>query len=228
MRTRLNRFQVSFDNSVEFHRIKREVFGAHTYFFESTSPRLRIIDGGAHIGLTTLYFKQLYPQAEIIALEPNPQVFKLLNENVFQNDLKQVETRCAALSDSEGELEFHVDAKGEWYSTGSIQKGAWTGEEDTKAIQVPAISLGKLLDRPTQLVKLDVEGAEQKVLLAAGEKLRQVGELLIEFHPTPNQSLGELLDFLAALNFQIRLEKRGKTVKSDEATGLVLIKAKAI
>ena len=40
-----------------------------------------IMDGGANVGYAALYFAHAFPDATIIAVEPNPETFRILQEN---------------------------------------------------------------------------------------------------------------------------------------------------
>ncbi len=104
--SRLNKYTIYHNNSEEYHNLKREVFTSDLYYFETENPQPVIIDAGAHIGLATLYFKQLYPGAQITALEPNPESFQLLEKNLFENMIDDVTTVQVALSDHSGEEHF--------------------------------------------------------------------------------------------------------------------------
>src|SRR5690242_10249467 len=50
----------------------REVFAEREYWFATDSPRPVILDCGSNIGMAILFFKSLYPEAEIFAFEPAP------------------------------------------------------------------------------------------------------------------------------------------------------------
>src|SRR5690349_3628700 len=62
--------------------IYREIFEEEIYKFVSPTPEPYIIDAGANIGLGIIYFKQLFPKAQILAFEPDESVFNVLEENV--------------------------------------------------------------------------------------------------------------------------------------------------
>lgn len=68
-----------------------------------------IVDCGANIGFSVLYFKRLHPRARIVAFEANPRAFRLLKHNVSNNSLEQVEPLPVALSDQDGEIPFFID-----------------------------------------------------------------------------------------------------------------------
>src|SRR6266536_970073 len=75
-------------------------------FFQAQNDHPTILDCGSY-GMSVLFFKTLYPGARIIGFEPDPLTFKILSQNVAQNDLKDVELHQCALSDIDGCVEFY-------------------------------------------------------------------------------------------------------------------------
>ena len=162
--TKLGPFVVEFTNSEEFHRLKTEIFTHDCYYVELPSAIPLIIDAGAHIGLTTLYFKKAYPGAQILAIEPHPDTFSLLEKNIYNNNLDGVELLNTALSTSDELVTLHEDTSADkWFSTASLQAKAWNGQQQTQPLTVPSLKLNTLLadiDDTVELLKLDIEGAE--------------------------------------------------------------------
>jgi FkbM family methyltransferase len=227
--TKLPPFRVFFENGPEFHHLKNELFTQDTYYFETTNPQPRIIDAGAHIGLTTLYFKKLYPHARITAIEANPAVWPIFEKNVFENQLEDVGLQKLALADAHGEKSFYIDAtQDRWLSTASFTPGAWTGSQESESITVPTVPLTDLLleGQPVDFLKMDIEGAEQAVLFAAKDKLHLIHHLFLEFHPISTQSLTDLVEFLQQNGFRIQLWKDGKDVTNKKFRGLVYVEGK--
>ena len=54
-----------------------------------------IIDGGANVGYAALHFAERFPQATIIAVEPNPETFEILKANCARHS--QIRTVFGAL-----------------------------------------------------------------------------------------------------------------------------------
>lgn len=215
--TQLQQFRVSFNHSEEFHRLKREIFTRHSYYFETDQEQPLIIDGGAHIGLATLYFKMLYPQARVLAFEPQPDNFALLQQNVADNLLSDVTLFPAALADQVGTRHLHFDATEEqWLSSASFLAGAWTGSQKTTSVAVSTLPLSQFLTEPISLLKLDTEGAEQMILQAAASKLKMVEQMKIEYHPHAGQSWQALRDLLEQQGFSLSLEKDGQSLRLDQ------------
>lgn len=195
--TRLGSYTVNYHNLEEYHHIKREIFVDQIYYFDSADPCPLIIDAGAHIGLATLYFKKLFPTARIIAIEPNPTSFKLLEQNVWENDLQDVQCINAALVDDDRtSITLNQDAAGKWLMTTSVRSGAWNGEQKTTPVVVPACKLAKFLQEPVEMLKMDIEGSESTVLRGARNHLGQVKNLHMEFHATQPKALKEMLTLL--------------------------------
>lgn len=221
---KIDAFKVYFHNKEELLRLKKEIFSQHQYYLE-LSPTAVIIDAGAHIGLATLYFKKQYPAAQVTAIEPQPQNFALLEKNVWENNLDDVVTLNAALATQEGQIELHTDEQQNWLSTTSVVPQAWNGQQDTKPIFVPAITLSSLLTHPIDLLKLDIEGQEFSVLQEAQDKLYLIHQMLIEFHPHAGQTLDDVIELLESKHFQLHFSKNGAVVNPRRTQGLVLIHA---
>lgn len=230
-------FTIHHNNEKEYHQLRSEIFGMQIYEPKIKlellgEKELHILDIGAHIGLSTLYFSWVLPMGQIVAVEPHPELYKYLEQNIFENNLENTLAIHTAITDSTSpEIELFVDSDNEWLSTSSIHKGAWTGSENTKSIRVPNQRLVDLLDPLSQLanpyviIKLDVEGAEQKILFDSKKKLDRVQELLIEFHPHKTQNLSEIASLLESIGFTLELRKKGKASHDWYSQGLQLLHA---
>ena len=84
----------------------KEVFISNEYFFVTNNPNPIIFDCGANIGMATLFFKWLYPNAIIYAFEPQKTTFDILERNIKRNNLKDVHYFNLALSDTNGTIDF--------------------------------------------------------------------------------------------------------------------------
>ena len=224
--TKIGKFRVYYDNREEFHRLRREVFGNHEYYAEFETDKPYIIDAGAHIGLSVLYFKSLAPGAEILAIEPNSKVLPLLQKNVFENQLEGVVIEPVALSDRAGREKFYLDASAwQWYSTAGMHKGAWNGRQESLELTVETRRLADFLVQRVDLLKMDIEGVEEKVLVDCGDEIRRVRELMVEFHGVGNNSLVRLVRFLEEEGFGVEVIKGTRRVDPAKATGLSMVRA---
>lgn len=226
--SRLQDYTVYYNNSEEYHLLKKEVFTADLYYFETDNPNPFIIDAGAHIGLATLYFKKNFPESQILAIEPNPSIFEILEKNIFENQIQGVTTINAALSDHTGTETMYLDETDEkWHSTTSFHEGSWVGSQKSKKIEVQTYTLSEFITKPVDFLKLDIEASEQKVLFEAEDSLKLVKEMHIEFHTHKTQSLKKLMDLLERTH---KLEiYEGTTLVPEKRlkkiTGMVQIRA---
>ena len=68
--TKLGKYKIVYTNSKEYHTLKREIWGEDIYSFNSEKDSPLIIDIGAHIGISVLYFKSIYPNDIFRSLVP--------------------------------------------------------------------------------------------------------------------------------------------------------------
>jgi FkbM family methyltransferase len=139
----------------------RESFGDRVYALPQHVRPRTILDLGAHIGASALWFHRRFPDAEIHAVEPDLRSLGKLRRNV--ESLPGVTVEHAAVAGEDGERTFY-EAKRGWAS--SLFAAAAPGGEPR---MVSALSLPTLVhehgraDR-VDMVKLDVEGAEWELL----------------------------------------------------------------
>jgi len=178
-----------------------DIFEKEPYKFAADTNTPYIIDCGANIGLSVLYFKTLYPDAEIVAFEPDPNIFAVLVKNVDSFQLNNTTLHEAAVWTSNGTLEFQVEGG----MSGRIPKATDT----TNLTKVQAIRLKDLLCRPVDFLKIDIEGAEGAVIRDCADKLSLVKHLFIEYHShnTEKQQLDEMLNILSAQGFRYHIHE---------------------
>lgn len=140
-------------------------------------PKL-IIDGGANIGCATLWFRKRYPEAEIIAVEPEESNFKMLELNT--ESLPNVKLINAGIWNKEGVLKAENSGLGKWgFQTKEGQ------DEDKDALKAVTID-GILADsgfEEIDILKLDIEGSEKEVFGSGYENwLGKTKVIIIELH----------------------------------------------
>lgn len=159
--------------------VMRDIVLDEEYALDGLDPRT-IVDLGANIGTASAWFRDRYPNARIVAVEPDPQTFTKLERNLAGD--RAVTLVNAAVTDETGEVElFHPPG----YSIASSLNAA-RDDAGASSTRVRACTLDELwtelgLDR-VDLLKLDVEGAELDVL-AGFTRLDLVGAIIGEAHP---------------------------------------------
>src|SRR2546422_9257239 len=106
---RLLGFQVRYLDPVNLARLFREIFVNRLYDVPLGLDAPMIVDCGSNIGLSILFFKNLYPRATVIGFEPSPLTYPLLRQNVERNGLRDVVLHQVAVASHAGSLEFYVN-----------------------------------------------------------------------------------------------------------------------
>ena len=209
-------------HAVSFHTLNyliREIFVNDEYKFKPSTNQPIIIDCGANIGMSVLYFKRSFPQSKIIAFEPNPTTYSLLEKNINSYNLSDVILHNLALANSQGSIPFHFnDDKGTL--TGSIQSNR--GGEKVINVQCEKLS-GYINDfESIDLIKMDVEGAELKIVedLIQSGAINKVKELIIEYHhniPGESNSFAHFLKMFeqAGFDYSVRTNFSSLGVMQD-------------
>ena len=204
-----------FTDSIQLVNGLEEIFMEEIYRQE-LKDNPYIIDCGANIGLSVIYMKRQYPNAEIIAFEPDETNFQLLSKNVSSLGYGDVRLRKEAIWVENTTLQFS-------------SKGSMTSKIETTAssdtIEVKAVRLRDFLDREVDFLKIDIEGAEYKVVVDIADKLYLVKNMFLEYHGTfaQNRELTTVFEIISAAGFNYYIKEAAtlfdypfqRTKKSD-------------
>jgi FkbM family methyltransferase len=178
----------------------REIWQREIYSFIARTEEPAIIDCGANIGLATLYWKSKHPRARITAFEPDPDVFATLERNCSHWNAGDVKLVNAAVWDNcESVLNF---------AKVGADAGHVTDLESAEInIKVNTVRLHNYLHSPVDLLKIDIEGAEWRVLRDCEPLLANVRNIFVEFHSFvgKEQDLDEILSTLRKTGFRVHL-----------------------
>lgn len=196
-------------DSASFLFMHKEIFKENIYKFETLRTTPYIIDGGANIGLATIYLKLLHPTSKIISFEPDPEIYGLLENNIKVFNFTDIELVQKALWNENKTILF----KAEGADAGIISDVDSTISDGE---QIEAISLRPYLKNTVDFLKLDIEGAETIVLKDIEGDLGMVQRIFIEYHSFVNQrqSLNEIIDILTKSNFRIYVSSPGLSSKT--------------
>lgn len=228
---KVGKYSVSYFNKIEFRNLKKEIFKEEIYNLDidtNKTKELNIIDVGAYIGLSILYFKSRYPNAHIIAFEPNPNIFPLLEENIEYNNIKNVKLHNVAIGKESKKRKLYIESSGfAAFSTASFRKNAWNGKQKTRPIIVQTEPLSKYINKKVDIVKIDTEGAEHEILkeLDASKSFSKIENLLVEYHPSKNSKLANLEKILKKNGYTVSYKQDGKELEEAKEE-LILIVAK--
>jgi FkbM family methyltransferase len=185
--------------------------------FTSNKKNPVILDGGANIGISAIHYKRLFPDAVITSFEPDPRACDCLRRNLVANGIHDVEVVEKALWTSSGRTSFFsegADANRVVCASDEIEH-LTSLTPAAKQFEVETVRLADYLARTRfDLVKLDIESAEAEVIVDAGETLRNVNNLVIEFHLTNStpRPLARTLEALADHGFHVSVCSYGPWV----------------
>lgn len=151
-----------------------------------------IVDLGANIGISAIYFALKYPHAQVFAFEPHPQTFARLKENV--KDVASIHPHKYAISDAKGHVSFSA-AK---HSTHASLFGSSKDFVDVESIR-PDDLFGLLNIEKIDILKFDIEGAERFLLedfSRFGHVRNYVGEMHYDIHPVRYESSQEKIQYI--------------------------------
>jgi len=159
-----------------------------------------IIDCGANIGLSVIYIKDQYPEANIVAFEPDEKNYELLSKNIASFGYTNVIARKEAVWIENTTLDFSSDAS----MSSKIES---SGSANTN--KVKAIRLKEQIDRKVDFLKIDIEGAEYAVLKDIEPTLHWVNNMFIEYHGkfSQNHELVEILSIINKSGFQFYIKE---------------------
>lgn len=98
---------------------RREIFSDEVYRLVARRPKPFIIDCGANVGMSVVHFKNLYPDCTVVAFEPDPTQFQVLQRNVASYGLSGVTLYRNAVWNANAALCFQPN--------GGVGGGLWTG-----------------------------------------------------------------------------------------------------
>ncbi len=199
-------FQIYFDSISELDMLVGEVFVHEPYHFESTKDNPVIYDCGGNIGISVLYFKYLYPKAEIKVFEPSPEVFSTLQKNITNNNLEKVEAYSVALSDSDGIIDIFVRQE--------MSLATTTADEERHGgirVSVEKNKLSNFIEGDVDLLKMDVQLSEVAVFndLDVSSTMRNISQVIMEFHYSPSSEKNKLSAIIKNFekhNFDYKIE----------------------
>jgi len=197
------------DGTSDFRCIE-QIFGARHYstqHFARNSElldfvRLRsadgrrplIVDAGANIGASAVFFAMTYPTAKIVAIEPEAKNFALLRQNTKGLD---IECLNAGLSSSQGRLKVTDPGEEEW---------GFRTEATHDDSGIPSVTIGDIYRQQCRsgpafpfIVKIDIEGAEADVFARDTDWVNSTPMVIIELHDSLMPKQGTAAGFLKCI-----------------------------
>jgi FkbM family methyltransferase len=194
---KFNNWNLTIPDNLSFLYSYKEIFLDKIYNFKFESQAPRILDLGANIGLSILFFKYLYPNAKITGFEADPKIFTYLKQNIYGNGYIDVELINKAI--------WYENTKLSFMSEGS---DAGKISSNQSNIVVEAVDIFDILSHEKfDFIKMDIESAEEFVIPRCRDLLNEVKFIFIEYHSTigKDQCLDKILLFLKESKFRIHI-----------------------
>ena len=175
-------------------RVFEDVIRHAQYDIELPFTPKTIVDAGANVGMASVFYANKYPDARIIALEPEAENFRMLLRNVAPYP-NIVPVNAAVWSEDR-----YVSMTAPSGVSAAFRVADCNGETPVQAFSIPTIMKQHGL-QSIDLLKVDIEGAEKEVFDSAQPWIESVGAVVIELHDRFKAGCGKSL-FMATQNFE--------------------------
>jgi FkbM family methyltransferase len=153
-----------------------------------------IVDAGANIGASTVFFSTTFPTSFVVAIEPEGYNFDLLHKNT-----KGLNVRClkAALASKQGNATLINPEANHWAFR--------THKVDTNE-GVPCVTVNSIYeeffgsDVYPFIVKIDIEGGEEDVFITDTEWVANTPVIIVELHDWMLPKKGTSRPFLRCIS----------------------------
>jgi len=180
-----------------------------------------VFDIGTNIGSTLLSFAQKVGEDGIVyGFEPDQENYKNCLENIGLNNFKNIIVENIGLGDSEGEFDLIVDTE---TNRGGNRISNQTEELNSSRIKVETLTswFKKYTISKIDLIKVDVEGYELKVLVGGKSLLDQYQPILfIELDDNNLKAVGDsakgVILFLEELGYKIFHSTNGSEITAED------------
>jgi FkbM family methyltransferase len=157
-----------------------------------------IVDLGANVGYSCLYWCQTYPLSQVTAFEPHPVHLDATKENLTRNGFLD---RVKVVGAAAGTSEKHS------YLTDGRSSSAVTDQPAAFQIRVLDIFGEQELLNKIDILKIDIEGGEYEILSDPRFAQLNVGAMVVEWHNSPEHPDGRAwcLDKLQSLGYETHI-----------------------
>jgi FkbM family methyltransferase len=173
-----------------------------------------VIDAGANMGASTVWFARRFPKARVIAIEPEPGNAAICRRNIA--DISNAVLVEAALGGASGSVEISAGSEHWAFQT------ARTSEGGVKLVTIPDLAKGVPNGR-IFLVKIDIEGFEADVFASNVGWLDEAFVVIVEPHDwmLPAQGTSRAMQVaIAARPFEVLISGENLVyVRMPAATG---------
>ncbi len=197
---KIDGFIINFTDPASFISSFQEIYITKLYALKNQiDNKLHILEGGANIGLSIIYFKYRYPDSIIDVYEADKLVFELLKKNIEMNKITGVSLFNKAIWNKYTTVSFLSDGS----------DGGKIIDDKLSKNNVEAIDLRDILNKNKySFVKLDIEGAEEFILPDLKQLPKNIKYFFIEYHSSAKkkQNIADILTLFKNNNFRIHIQ----------------------
>lgn len=181
------------DQVAELKTIKRAV-----------RPDDTVCDIGANKGSYTYWLSRWVPQGRVVAFEPQAELATYLQRACVSLGMKNVTVEAKAVYSQSGTLDLFIPGTKDSPGATLVAKGS--SQEGGRKVSVPVVVLDEYFDPKTRIgvLKIDAEGAENKVFEGATRILTQQSPLLVfecENRHLETGTVRDVFGFLESLGY---------------------------
>jgi FkbM family methyltransferase len=197
------------NNSTDYNTFS-QIFYSEEYNFSFVGAPKVIVDCGANIGLSAVYFKNRFPDAKIIAIEPDNGNFEFLLKNTeCYPDIICIKAGIWSFSTNLEIVDLNV---GEW---GYMVKPVEFSTEST----IEGISLKEIIESYNleyiDILKVDIEGSEKELFEAGQDEwLPYINTLIVETHDRFKKGTAKSI-FKALIKYDFNFSTKGENLLFD-------------
>ncbi len=183
----------------------KETFIDNQYLIKNINPG-NIVDLGANIGDSPIFFSKHYPQSEIFSYEPANVAFNMLVRNLKINKVLNVKVFKVGVGNKNGKISFYENKL-----TGL--SSIYNTRSQSKKITIRTVSLENVFKvnkiGKCDLLKIDTEGSEYEIIFKTRKKLfRKISNLVIECHDGITEyNHVDLITYLKELGYKVTFRK---------------------
>ncbi len=160
-----------------------------------------VIDGGANIGNHAVFFSRYFKQ--VIGFEPNPHALKLLETNIFLNQIKNIQVIPLGLSNEPAILPFLENPENLGGSGFNFKKQLLGANIQKLKVDKGDCLLHSMQEMPIALIKLDIEGHELKALQGLEKTIEKNHPIILfETHTSKGKAGSKaIFNYLSQLHY---------------------------
>ncbi len=174
--------QLSFEALLDdgSHYVLDEIFNKHCYELVPFIGEVKtIVDIGANMGIASAWFRLSYPQASILAFEPDPRALTILQKNAAA--IGKIELHPFGLYSEDCTKDFFVGKTSTVHS--SIHSHKYSSATN---YSIDLKDAGSVLQNSKigaiDIIKIDTEGCEIAILRSIGKAIDGIKVIYLEFH----------------------------------------------